>query len=48
MKGKDEICRNCCKAMKAIFDYTCKETCERVKGEETCKKYKEGIPVGGR
>ena len=45
---KEQICRNCQKAMKAIYDYTCKETCETVKGEWCCKKYKAGTPVGGR
>lgn len=43
--GDQERCGNCCKAMKAMRDYTCKETCEAVRPGDWCEKYKRGTPI---
>ena len=48
MKEVEQVCRNCSKALRALEDYTCKETCHRVFDNDTCKKFKQGVPVGGR
>ena len=45
---KEKVCKNCSKALRALEDYTCKETCHRVFDNDTCKRFKQGVPVGGR
>lgn len=48
-KPKTGTCGTCEKALKAEFNYTCKETCEMVYGDDlACKHYKNGVPVGER
>lgn len=48
-RPKIGTCGTCEKALKAEFNYTCKETCEMVYAEElACKHYKHGVPVGER
>ena len=44
-KGDEPRCGNCGKAMKAMRDYTCKETCEAVRPGAWCEKYKRGTPM---
>lgn len=43
-----EICRNCQKAMKSNQGFTCKESCEGVKENDSCNLFSLGTPIGGR
>lgn len=47
-KPEPGTCGTCEKAMKAEVNYTCKETCDMVWPDHTCKHYKAGVPVGER